>query len=207
MLAARYDCATVQETMAAEEPIPGVNAATMRAVRNAHAARLAAATRAQEARSNRGMRNPYNAMNAALAATNATAGGSGQQSAQPRMDTPPPVPAMNPRERFACHACGVRGHWKGDQPSQCRPEDVRAHIARLTAMVGQYGPPPNIGQLALNAPQGMFSKIVRGYATFIQLTNYNNTLLSKHSFSKNCILSVVHVSIHSAPFHFYSSCT
>ncbi len=129
MLAARYDCATVQETMAAEEPIPGVNAATMRAVRNAHAARLAAATRAQEARNNRGMRNPYNALNAALAATNATAGGSGQQSAQPRMDTPPPVPAMNPRERFACHACGVRGHWKGDQPSQCRPEDVRAHIA------------------------------------------------------------------------------
>ncbi len=174
MLAARYDCATVQETMAAEEPIPGVNAATMRAVRNAHAARLAAATRAQEVRSNRGMRNPYNALNVPLAATNATnatAGGSGQQSAQPRMDTPPPVPAMNPRERFACHACGVRGHWKGDQPSQCRPEDVPAHIARLTArltaMVGQYGPRPNIGQLALNAPQGMFSKIVRGHTVLI----------------------------------------
>jgi hypothetical protein len=83
---------------------------------------------------------------------------------------------MNPRERFACHACGVRGHWKGDQPSQCRPEDVRAHIARLTAMVGQYGPPPNIGQLALNAPQGMFSKIVRGHTVFIYLTTVTNII-------------------------------
>jgi hypothetical protein len=125
--------------MAAEEPIPGVNAATLRAVRTAHAARQAAATCAQEARNNRGSRNPYNVLNAALAAANA--GGSGQQPAQPRMDAPPPVPAMNPRERFACHACGIRGHWKGDQPSQCRPEDVRAHIARLTGMIGQYPPP------------------------------------------------------------------
>jgi hypothetical protein len=80
VLATCYDCATLQETMVAEERIPGVNAAKLRAVHNAHADRQAAATHAQEARSNRGMRNPYSALNAVVAAT--TAGGSGQQPAQ-----------------------------------------------------------------------------------------------------------------------------
>jgi hypothetical protein len=89
--------------MAAEELIPGVIVAMLQAVRNAHADRHATATRAQEARSNRGMRNPYRALNAVVAAV--TAGGSGQQSTQLQtLDTPPQAPAMNPRERFACHA-------------------------------------------------------------------------------------------------------
>jgi len=113
------------------------------------------------------MRNPYTALNAAVAAT--SDGGSGQQSAQPQaMDMPPQAPAMSPREHFDCRASGVRGHWKEDQPSQCRPEDMHAHIARLTAMIRQYGPPPNIGQLALNGPQGMFQNCPRTkFALFI----------------------------------------
>jgi hypothetical protein len=132
VLATRYDCATGQETIVAEEQIPGVNVATLRAVRNAHAARQAAATRTQEARSNREMCNSYSALNTAVAAV--TAGGSGQQPAQPRaMDMLLQAPAKNPRERFASYISGVCGHWKEDQPSQCR------HIARLTVMIGQYG--------------------------------------------------------------------
>jgi len=77
VLATHYDCATVQETMAAKERIQGVNVATLQLSAMLTPPDMqAAATRAQDARTNRGMRRAFNA-----AVASATAGVSGQQSA------------------------------------------------------------------------------------------------------------------------------
>jgi len=149
VLAIRYDCTSVQQTMDTEEPLPGVTPATVRAIRNTYTTRVEAERKLKEAKP-KGFRNPfsnpYTALNAAVAAAG---GSSGQQSAaaSQALSLPQPVPAGNPKEKYACHACGIRGHWKGD--ATCRPEDVRAHIARLTALISSQG-----SQLALPAPSG-----------------------------------------------------
>ena len=150
---ARYDCTIVQQTMDAEEPLPGVTPATVRAIRNAYATKQENERKAREPKL-KGMRNPYQALNAAVAAAaGVSGGGSGGGSsavAAQGLSLPQPVSA-SPRERYPCHGCGVRGHWKGD--GSCKPEDVRAHIARLSAMIaGQGG---QTGQLALPPPTGM----------------------------------------------------
>jgi hypothetical protein len=52
----------------------------------------------------------------------------------------PSLPVPAPRDEkslYACHACNVKGHWKGD--GKCRPEDVHAHLARLSALVHRAG--------------------------------------------------------------------
>jgi hypothetical protein len=149
--------------MEGEEPLPGVAAGTVRAIKAAYSAKTEAERKLRESKPKGNWRNhPYAALSAAVAASGSGAqqppqppGGSGHannNSAQ-GMYLPQPVPASpaaSPRERYPCHACGIRGHWKGD--GICRQEDVRAHIARLSAMISG-------GQLALPPPTGM-SQIV-----------------------------------------------
>jgi hypothetical protein len=50
----------------------------------------------------------------------------------PARPAPVPVP-RDGKSLYACHACNVKGHWKGD--GKCRPEDVRADLTRLSALV------------------------------------------------------------------------
>jgi hypothetical protein len=156
-LAARYDCSTVQATMEGEEPLPGVAAGTVRAVKAAYSAKTEAERELRESKPKGNWRNhPYAALFAAVAAS----GSGGQQPPQPPGGSghanhsvqgrylPPPVPASrsaSPRERYPCYTCGIRGHWASD--GVCRQEDVRAHIARLSAMISG-------GQLALPQPIG-----------------------------------------------------
>jgi hypothetical protein len=52
-----------------------------------------------------------------------------------------PIPMPRVRKAlYACHACNVKGHWKGDR--KCRPEDLRAHLACLLALVHQAAVDP-----------------------------------------------------------------
>jgi hypothetical protein len=161
VLAARYDCAAVQTTMDSEEPLPGVTPAVVKAIKAAHAARVDAEKKLRESKakgSGGGWRNSY----ATMATVAAAAGGSqppqppqSHASSSHRMDLPlplpQPVPAVSARERYPCHNCGMRGHWRAD--NVCRPEDVRAHIARLSAMISG-------GQLALPSPSGMSQTVL-----------------------------------------------
>ena len=142
-MANRFDCAVVNAAMVSEENVPGVAPAVMRAVRTAHAARLEADRRAREAAArnanNNRRPNYYNNQPGSSAAASASQPAQ-QQPSQPTQ----PSQQRDPRQTFPCHTCNVRGHWKND--GACRPEDVRANLARLAAMLGP--------QLALPAPDG-----------------------------------------------------
>ena len=152
-MAGRFGCATVNDAMAAEEVVPGVT----RSVRAAHAARLEADRRAREAQARaitapqrRPQYYPQQPQVAAAAPppppppSQPPAGPSQhQQLPQQQQQQQYQQQPTDPRQRYPCHLCGVRGHWRAD--NACRPEDVRANLARLAAMIPA-------GQLALPAP-------------------------------------------------------
>jgi len=156
-MAGRFGCATVNDAMAAEEVVPGVAPAVMRSVRAAHAARLEADRRAREAQARaitapqrRPQYYPQQPQVAAAAPppppppSQPPAGPSQhQQLSQQQQQQQYQQQPTDPRQRYPCHLCGVRGHWRAD--NACRPEDVRANLARLAAMIPA-------GQLALPAP-------------------------------------------------------
>jgi hypothetical protein len=152
IMAGRFGCAIVNDTMAAEEQVPGVSPAVMRAVRTAHTARLEADRRSREAQARAAappQRRPnyyHQQPTGNPAATQPTATpqqgvSQPQQQQQPTQAGPP----VNGRMRYLCHSCNVRGHWARDDA--CRPEDVRTNLARLAAMLPS-------AQLALPQPGG-----------------------------------------------------
>ena len=162
IMAARFDVSVVNEAMAHEEPIPGVAPAVMRAVRAAHAARQEADRRAREAAATAAARaatqprrpNYYAQQQSAASATSQSAPPATQSSSQQpavaaAAAAASAAPRQDPRLIFPCHICNKRGHWKDE--NACKPEDIRANLARLTALA-------NPGQLALPPPdgQGMF---------------------------------------------------
>jgi hypothetical protein len=127
LLAASYDTALINEVMVAEEPIPGVSLAQLRAI-HAQSAALKEESGRKATRESTQVRLRRQQF-AAASATAASLPPAGQ------LALPAPVPAPHDGKAvYACHACNVKGHWKGD--GKCRPEDVRAHLARLSTLVG-----------------------------------------------------------------------
>jgi hypothetical protein len=125
LLAANYDTALVDQVMAMEEPFPGVSPAQMRAIRLQMAALREESGRKTPRESAQSRLRPQQFAAASAAASSLPA-------------LPAPVPAVRDgKSLYACHACNVKGHWKGDV--KCRPEDVRAHLARLSALVHPAG--------------------------------------------------------------------
>jgi len=153
VMAARFDISAVNDAMAQEELIPGVAPNVMRAVRTAHAARQEADRRVREAAANAAAKaaqprrpNYYAQQNQAAAASQQSAAATQSSSQQPAAaPAAPAAPRQDPRQIFPCHTCNKRGHWKGE--GLCLPEDIRANLARLSALVTP-------GQLALPAPDG-----------------------------------------------------
>jgi hypothetical protein len=121
LLAVNYDTALVDQVMAMEEPFPGVSPAQMRAIRLQSGRKTP-----RESAQSRLRRQQFAAASAAA-------------SSLPRLPALlAPVPATRDGKLlYACHACNVKGHWKGD--GKCHPEDVRAHLARLSALVHPAG--------------------------------------------------------------------
>jgi hypothetical protein len=161
--AARFDCTIINDAMAGEELVPGVSPAVMKAVKQAHAARQEAERKARDAllrATNNTRRSSYYqppAVNvysqpapASYPQGAAAASSSQQQSSQQNYRATGQL--RDPRQLFPCHTCNKKGHWKDE--NVCRPEDIRANLARLAALVA----PP---QLALLAPssQGMSNPV------------------------------------------------
>ena len=48
-----------------------------------------------------------------------------------------PTKPFDARQVYRCNSCNVLGHWSQD--NKCRPADVQANLARLTALLA---PPP-----------------------------------------------------------------
>jgi hypothetical protein len=128
LLAANYDTALVDQVMAMEEPFPGVSPAQMRAIRLQTAA----------LREESGRKTPRESAQSRLRRQQFAAASAAASSLPVLPALPAPVPAVRDgKSLYACHACNVKGHWKGD--GKCRPEDVRAHLARLAALVHPAG--------------------------------------------------------------------
>ncbi len=128
LLAANYDTALVDQVMAMEEPFPGVSPAQMRAIRLQSAALIEESGRKMSCES----------AQSRLRRQQFTAASTAASSLPPLPALPAPVPApRDGKALYACHACLVKGHWKGD--GKCRPEDVRVHLARLSALVHPAG--------------------------------------------------------------------
>jgi hypothetical protein len=128
LLAANYDTALVDQVMAMEEPLPGVTPAQMRAIRLQSAALREESgwKMSRESAQTRLRRQQFAAASAAASTL----------LSLPALPAPVPAPRHG-KALYACHACNVKGHWKGD--GKCRPEDVRAHLARLSALVNPAG--------------------------------------------------------------------
>ncbi len=128
MLAIQYDKDVVTEALFCKEPIPGLNPLIMRNVRAAQALKEENSKKSRVSVAQRIRRSQYSAASsAALPAFPA-----------PVLALPALVPAAasrapDPRCAYPCHACGLKGHWKTD--GKCKPEDVRAHLARLAALI------------------------------------------------------------------------
>jgi hypothetical protein len=128
LLAANYDTALVDQVMAMEEPFPGVSPAQMRAIRLQSAA----------LREESGRKMSCDSAQSRLRRQQFAAASSAASSLPSLPPLPAPVPApRDGKALYACHACNVKGHWKGD--GKCRPEDVRTHLARLSALVHPAG--------------------------------------------------------------------
>jgi hypothetical protein len=130
MLAIQYDIDVVTEALVCEEPIPGLNPLIMRNVRAAQALKEENSKKSRDSVAQRIRRSQYSAASLAAAALPAFPA--------PVLALPALVPvaasrALDPRCTYPCHACGLKDHWKTD--GKCKPEDVRAHLARLAVLI------------------------------------------------------------------------
>ena len=144
--AARYGCHAVGNALHVDEDVPGLTVAQVKAIRAASVAeeqaRAARAAQPVAARNNtaRGQHSIQ------LASARATAAA---MEAAPEPEPPAPaVPAapacpaapartFDARQVYRCNSCNVLGHWSQD--NKCKPADVQANLARLTALLA---PPP-----------------------------------------------------------------
>ena len=146
--AARYGCAAVGSALHVDEDVPGLTPAQMKAIRAASTAEAQARTAqaaqaaqpAATARSNTVRRHSLQ-----LASARATAAAMEVVPAPVAAVVPPPAPPaaaaparpFDARQVYRCNSCNVLGHWSQD--NKCRPVDVQANLARLTALLT---PPP-----------------------------------------------------------------
>ncbi len=144
--AAKFDCASLVDTIDDDE-LPGLSPAQLRSIRSTYQSQVAAAVSARARESSTVDRRRRLQMNLA-SATSTLDSSVAATPAAPQPTMPPPVPARkpyssNPRSIYPCRSCNVLGHWRED--NVCKPEDVRANIQRLSAML-------NPGLLALPPP-------------------------------------------------------
>jgi len=164
--ACKYDCTAVAEAVALDDDLPGLSSAQLRNIRSTYSQSQAAASAARSRSS--ASSSQFRRLQYQLSAATATLQGSGPSppasgaTSAPSSSTPsaPRRSAQldtNPRNIYPCRSCNVLGHWRED--NMCRPEDVRANIQRLAALL-------NPGQLALPAPgqgtSGMTNSIILG---------------------------------------------
>jgi hypothetical protein len=110
LLAANYDTTLVDQVIAMEEPFPGVTPAQMRAVRLQSAA----------LREETGRKMSRESAQACLQRHQYAAASAAASTLPSLLALPTPVPApRDGKSLYACHACNVKGHWKGD--GKCRP--------------------------------------------------------------------------------------
>lgn len=127
IMAARYDCSSVNQAMLGEEGLEGISAAQVKAIREAYT----------KGRSNfrgqrsSGERSSFQRQSDALSA--ATQNLAAVQLAPRQLPTPVSAAPDAGKYRFPCTACNVRGHWKNE--GKCRPEDLQANIAAIVAMM------------------------------------------------------------------------
>jgi len=142
VVGARFDLANVNESLAVEEPIPGISPALLQSLR-ASQVKLEGSQRSSQSVGNFRLRRQQQA---AEAAANAVAAVHAPVMVAP---LPLPVPAGNrrpPNFSYPCDACGAYGHWKNQ--GLCKPVDVQRQLAKLAAMAAAVAPgtppPPGI---------------------------------------------------------------
>ena len=130
-----------------DEDVPGLTPAQMKAIRAASAAeaQARAAQAVQAAQPALAARTTTRRHSLQLASARATAAAM-ETAPEPAAAVPPPPAAhaaaaaakpFDPRQVYRCNSCNVLGHWSQD--NKCRPADVQANLARLTALLA---PPP-----------------------------------------------------------------
>ena len=62
----------------------------------------------------------------------------------------PPARTFDGRQVYRCNSCNQLGHWAQD--NKCKPADVQANLARLTALLDP--PPPQAAAAATAAATG-----------------------------------------------------
>ena len=142
-MAASTDCASVAEAMHVEEVVPGISPAQAKLIRELHSKRDA--QRRKESSEGNRLRLLQRQNEAALAASKGFA-----KSPSSAATAAAAQPAM--KDKYPCTACNKLGHWRDD--NKCRPEDVRANLERLAALLV----PRN--QLAITGPSGSSGKRV-----------------------------------------------
>jgi len=148
--ACKYDCSSVAESLSFDDDLPGLSHSQVKAIKSSYAHSQQLEARARLPSPQYGYsRRLHSQLAAATATLQSQPVSVSAASALPA--TPAPVPARRPdaaattngRAIYPCRSCNVLGHWRDD--GVCKPEDVKANIMRLTALL-------NPGQLALPAP-------------------------------------------------------
>ena len=131
--AARYGCSAVGDALHVDEDVPGLSGAQLKAIRTNHLAeeqaRTARPAAAAQPDRRRAMRN--------LASARATVAAMETALAVPPPVAAPPARSFDGRQVYRCNSCNQLGHWAQD--NKCKPADVQANLARLTALLD---PPP-----------------------------------------------------------------
>ena len=137
-MAASTDCASVAEAMHVEEEVPGISATQAKLIRELHAKKDA--QRRKESSDNNRLRQLHRQADAVLAAS----------TKAPAAMSAAPAAAGSMKDRYPCTACNKLGHWRDD--NKCNPEDVRANLERLAALIVPRS------QLAIAGPSGSSGK-------------------------------------------------
>ena len=137
-MAASTDCASVAEAMHVEEEVPGISATQAKLIRELHA--KTDAQRRKESSDNNRLRQLHRQADAVLAAS----------TKAPAAMSAAPAAAGSMKDRYPCTACNKLGHWRDD--NKCNPEDVRANLERLAALIVPRS------QLAIAGPSGSSGK-------------------------------------------------
>ena len=141
--AAQYGCTAVGNALHVDEDVPGLTPAQMKAIRAASAAETQ--VRATQAALPTAARNNVPHQTLQLASARATAAAieaasepAAVAAANPPAHTAAPAMPFDARQVYCCNSCNVLGHWSQD--NKCKPADVQANLARLTALLA---PPPS----------------------------------------------------------------
>ena len=144
--ATRYGCHAVGNALHVDEDVPGLTAAQMKAIRAASVAEEQA--RAARAAQPNAARTTATCGRHSIQLASARATAAAMEAAPEPEPAAPAVPAaasrsaaparpFDARQVYRCNSCNILGHWSQD--NKCKPADVQANLARLTALLA---PPP-----------------------------------------------------------------